>query len=238
MRARYYHPGLRRFVNPDPIGFEGGSNWYGYAGGNPLMANDPSGLVLINLFDPNEAAYTNVQSHPFANHPNILVIGGHGNNGGISDRGNTEMTGGRFLNTKQLYARVEADPNHTSWDDYMRTEFASCNVGNMTGHPSEQAHGNSPTSNPFARFWALLTGKPAVGADNFQWPSSDGTQFVGPPTDPTETDTSKWKPDYSKPGGFNRFEADGSSTRLGLTAFKSPGQKIKEFYQLIWGRRI
>ena len=46
MRARYYHPGLRRFVNPDPIGFEGGSNWYAYAGGNPLMANDPSGLAV------------------------------------------------------------------------------------------------------------------------------------------------------------------------------------------------
>jgi RHS repeat-associated protein len=48
MRARYYHPGLRRFVNPDPIGFEGGSNWYGYAGGNPLMANDPTGLAVRN----------------------------------------------------------------------------------------------------------------------------------------------------------------------------------------------
>ena len=45
MRARYYHPGLRRFVNPDPIGFEGGNNWYAYAGGNPLLANDPSGLA-------------------------------------------------------------------------------------------------------------------------------------------------------------------------------------------------
>ncbi len=48
MRARYYHPGLRRFVNPDPIGFEGGCNWYAYAGGNPLMANDPSGLAVRN----------------------------------------------------------------------------------------------------------------------------------------------------------------------------------------------
>lgn len=48
MRARYFHPGLRRFVNPDPIGFEGGNNWYAYAGGNPLMANDPSGLAVRN----------------------------------------------------------------------------------------------------------------------------------------------------------------------------------------------
>ncbi len=44
MRARYYHPGLRRFVNPDPIGFAGGMNWYGYAAGSPVMMVDPSGL--------------------------------------------------------------------------------------------------------------------------------------------------------------------------------------------------
>lgn len=45
MRARYYHPGLRRFVNPDPIGFAGGMNWYGYAAGSPVMMVDPTGLV-------------------------------------------------------------------------------------------------------------------------------------------------------------------------------------------------
>lgn len=45
MRARYYHPGLRRFVNPDPIGFAGGMNWYGYAAGSPVMMVDPSGLA-------------------------------------------------------------------------------------------------------------------------------------------------------------------------------------------------
>ncbi len=56
MRARYYHPGLRRFVNPDPIGFEGGSNWYGYAGGNPLMANDPSGLANRYVTKPWDSA--------------------------------------------------------------------------------------------------------------------------------------------------------------------------------------
>lgn len=44
MRARYYSPELRRFVTADPIGFEGGLNWYGYANGNPMMFIDPSGL--------------------------------------------------------------------------------------------------------------------------------------------------------------------------------------------------
>ncbi len=44
MRARYYSPYLMRFLNPDPIGFSGGSNWFAYADGNPISANDPFGL--------------------------------------------------------------------------------------------------------------------------------------------------------------------------------------------------
>jgi hypothetical protein len=44
MRARYYHPVLRRFLNQDPIGFEGGLNWYAFADGNPVTKNDPRGL--------------------------------------------------------------------------------------------------------------------------------------------------------------------------------------------------
>ena len=32
------------FLNADPIGFRGGSNWYRYANGNPIMFNDPFGL--------------------------------------------------------------------------------------------------------------------------------------------------------------------------------------------------
>lgn len=43
MRARYYNAKLARFVNADPIGFGGGMNWYAYANGNPVLANDPSG---------------------------------------------------------------------------------------------------------------------------------------------------------------------------------------------------
>lgn len=44
MRARYYHPQIRRFLNADPIGFEGGTNWYQYAAGNPIAFSDPNGL--------------------------------------------------------------------------------------------------------------------------------------------------------------------------------------------------
>ena len=44
MRARYYSPYLCRFLNADPIGFSGGSNWFAYADGNPISLNDPFGL--------------------------------------------------------------------------------------------------------------------------------------------------------------------------------------------------
>jgi RHS repeat-associated protein len=48
MRARYYNPHLRRFLNADPIGFSGGSNWYAYADGNPISMSDPFGLCAMN----------------------------------------------------------------------------------------------------------------------------------------------------------------------------------------------
>src|SRR5204862_8342565 len=44
-RARYYAPGLERFISEDPLGFAGGdADLYGYVGGNPIQRSDPSGL--------------------------------------------------------------------------------------------------------------------------------------------------------------------------------------------------
>ncbi|WP_436897849.1 RHS repeat-associated core domain-containing protein [Acinetobacter gyllenbergii] len=41
---RYYNPALGRYVEPDPIGLEGGLNPYIYANGNPVSNFDSSGL--------------------------------------------------------------------------------------------------------------------------------------------------------------------------------------------------
>ncbi len=43
-RARYYDPGVGRFITKDPIGFAGGVNLYGYVGNNPVNTTDPLGL--------------------------------------------------------------------------------------------------------------------------------------------------------------------------------------------------
>lgn len=48
MRARYYHPELRRFLNADPSGFGGGLNWHAYAAGDPINYLDPFGLGPVN----------------------------------------------------------------------------------------------------------------------------------------------------------------------------------------------
>lgn len=51
MRARYYNPRIMRFLNADPIGFDGGLNWYAAFGNNPINAIDPLGMKDSKVYD-------------------------------------------------------------------------------------------------------------------------------------------------------------------------------------------
>jgi RHS repeat-associated protein len=51
-RARFYSPELKRFISEDPIGIDGGLNFYQYVAGDPVNFNDPLGLVLIGTIGP------------------------------------------------------------------------------------------------------------------------------------------------------------------------------------------
>jgi RHS repeat-associated protein len=42
--ARFYDPLVGRFLNRDPVGYDGGINLYAFCGNNPVMGADPSGL--------------------------------------------------------------------------------------------------------------------------------------------------------------------------------------------------
>lgn len=51
MRARYYDPGIGRFISADPLGFDGGDpNLYRYAQNRPTMLTDPSGLMSASEY--------------------------------------------------------------------------------------------------------------------------------------------------------------------------------------------
>jgi RHS repeat-associated protein len=68
MRAVTTTPAFGRFINQDPIGFDGGLNWYAYANNSPLLYVDPDGEhPIVALALAGTAAY--LGSTQFANAP-------------------------------------------------------------------------------------------------------------------------------------------------------------------------
>ena len=48
-RARYYPPGLQRFVSEDPAGLAAGTNLYVYVDNDPLNFTDPDGRIAVQI---------------------------------------------------------------------------------------------------------------------------------------------------------------------------------------------
>jgi RHS repeat-associated protein len=46
-KARMYSPGLGRFLQTDPVGYQDDLNWYVYVGNNPVNFTDPTGLGSV-----------------------------------------------------------------------------------------------------------------------------------------------------------------------------------------------
>jgi RHS repeat-associated protein len=63
-RARYYDRTLGRFISEDPIGLDGGVNFYAYVANSPVSRTDPSGQAGIGPKSPFEPPAEVVGSRP------------------------------------------------------------------------------------------------------------------------------------------------------------------------------
>jgi len=65
-RARYYDSAVGRFISEDPIGFDGGMNFYTYVENNPAKLTDPSGTQAVPLALPGYAGTAGISGIPVA----------------------------------------------------------------------------------------------------------------------------------------------------------------------------
>ena len=196
MRARYYHAKLGRFISEDPLGLAAGPNAYQYASGDPISRIDPSGLVDDNLFDPIKDPHLYKGIQKVRDDAATFVVGGHGRNRAIYDGGSV-AGGNNGLSARQYYNRVKGRPDFQS---ATLVYFVSCNLANQAGNPKSFGRiGNRPVSQTFAQEFAILAKKRVSAATNYDWLSSDGSEWIGEPINPTAP-TDQWMQDRANPG--------------------------------------
>jgi len=96
-RERYYDSATGRFLSEDPIGFAGGANLYAYAGGDPILLNDPNGekgklgspIIIKNL-----CKLLNLKKCPVFYPRPVIIIGREGSSSGKGGRSGSGGGGG------------------------------------------------------------------------------------------------------------------------------------------------
>ncbi|HEY3285474.1 MAG TPA: RHS repeat-associated core domain-containing protein, partial [Armatimonadota bacterium] len=65
---RYYEPREGRWLNEDPLGYDGGVNLYGYVGGDPVGGTDPVGLYRLIVYGSDKGVPFSWTLHQFFKH--------------------------------------------------------------------------------------------------------------------------------------------------------------------------
>jgi len=147
---RFYNPELGRYMEPDPIGLDGGLNPYAYAGSNPVMNVDSSGLEISAM---SNGAMSNVimpfslpNDYFFGDFPTVAQA-----NANLTINGGS----GRDLNVNA--SRLMVEPNGSG--KWGKTVSGNTTLGvRVTGYRDDSGNWisskwNTPPSNQDRGYW-------------------------------------------------------------------------------------
>lgn len=207
---RNYNPELGRYMEPDPIGLEGGLNIYTYAAGNPISNTDATGLFYsptYGMMPLSDFALSNSISDPLLNLANFSID-------------NT------LRSFESSFNRSFSSGNVSSYSNYSARAFAQ--PGRMPGlyNPAQlplEAGGGSSLGG-LAGLIAILNGSDDGGTQTVESPIPDA---VPHPTEPrTGSGTRQWV----KPGDFGTavddFDNLNPTNVRPITGGKGAGGKV------------
>jgi RHS repeat-associated protein len=144
-RARYYDQSTGRFISADPIRMMGGINFYAYVKNRPIVAKDPSGLVLYLCSRPAfwqnrpyataGANHSQVWAPDFAHVRGIDVIVHHATEMVTADRLSILREKQRHIvrlddEPRPDFAEVFFDPCNGTAPDWHHTVFLALTLSN------------------------------------------------------------------------------------------------------------
>jgi RHS repeat-associated protein len=162
-RYRDYDPTTGRYIQADPIGLDGGSNPYLYAGANPVNWADPLGLEKAIFFSPSAdtSFWRGAMSEPDI--PGVCLIYGHMSPDGIVVWRNGKR---RFLRDP---IEIQRESVKLGCKPRQPVYFLGCRAGRG--------------DNPIAQKYAIALGVPVTASTNYTWwaegVSRSGVPFYG-----------------------------------------------------------